>query len=365
MKVPLKKMMAVLLIAIVLASSVFGATRVGIKGGGGRYGFGGLGDGSLNIAAPPDKAAKLGVGGVLFQEIAVPVPGTCVEGKSVKLEYKEDQPDGHRLVVTIGDTVVTTELYDWQLIPTARFAASEYTSCMTLLGKPKTDEEMEFFKEHRKNGKLTRWIEFHPELNDTLVGMNLFFIDAMLIDRNPNPLREITDAFDCVVPGYNDTSFDKVESANNAKKINRLMGITERVNFAKEAGRLMGRIMSGSLYKYMLSSYIYTDNGSEIQYKIRDGKLEFSGVPSYQILWKVGEDYTVNVKLTNKIRQNIECVRGINPIIYDTAEKTAQWAAFFRMVKEKNPENWKEFTDQIRNVEPEVQIQTPRYWIQY
>jgi hypothetical protein len=56
-------------------------------------------------------------------------------------------------------------------------------------------------------------------------------------------------------------------------------------------------------------------------------------------------------KLTDAINRDPELVRLLNPVIFDTAEKTAQWAAFFRFVKNNktSPNAWGNFMAQIKN----------------
>lgn len=51
--------------------------------------------------------------------------------------------------------------------------------------------------------------------------------------------------------------------------------------------------------------------------------------------------------LTNYIKSNSDSFKTINPIVYDAAIATCQWSAFFRYMKENNPNNWELF---VRNV---------------
>jgi len=299
---------------------------------------------SLTVNARGRQTVSYGVvsqvGGILFQETAI--PGAGLENIPVSLEYRANLPDGQRLLVTIGNTIITADLYDWQLVPISRFSNSEYTACMTLLGDPLTNEE-EQIENNSKNTIM--WAEFHPDLINTLIGINLFFVDALLIDANLNyPLRQVTNALNGIIPGYNDITFNNRQSLLSDLYINRLL-TNRRNNF---------------------SSYIYTDYGINIRYEINNGKLVFDGVPSYLFvnINSSTQTVTVNDRLNDLIREDINHIRNINPIIYRAAEQTAQWAAFFRMVKEQYPQAWERFINQIRNVETVYQIETPRYWIQ-
>jgi len=337
MKVSWKKMVVALLLALVLVSGVFTLEPVSFIGLD-NYGIVNGRNVSLTVSARGRQTVSYGVasqvGGVIFQAVAIPAAN--VEGMPVDLAYWANQPDGQRLTVTIGNTTVTADLYDWQLIPTARFAATEYTACITLLGDPKTDYETEL---RNSNPRAYMFAEFHPDFIGSLVGMNLFFVDAMLVGRNINRMRQITSTLSGVIPGYNDIGIDENESAAGAAYIRRLL-------------------------ESHVGSYIFTDYGTDIRYEITDGKLVFTGFPSYLFLrtYRSTKTVVINEELNARIRQDIQRLREINPVVYRAAEQTAQWAAFFRMVKEQYPQVWERFIAQINSVEPEVQIETPRYW---
>jgi len=334
-----KKIAVALLLALFLASGVLAAPVefVNLK----NYGIFGGRNISLTVSARGKQAVSYEivsrVGGILFQAVAI--PSSSAEGKPVNIEYRANQPDGQRLIVYIGDTAVTVDMYDWQIIPTALFAATEDTACMTLLGHPKTQEERLLCIE---NPTAYMFAEFHPKFINTLTGINLFFVDAMLVDGNTNRIRQITSNLSGIIPGYNDISIDEDKSAAGATHIRRLLFAT--------------------LNNW--ESYIYTDYGTDIWYEIINEKLVFTGFPSYLFILinRDTETVTINSSLSAQIRKNIERLRSINPIIYRAAEQTAQWAAFFRMVKEQYPQVWESFIAQINNAEPIMQIETPRYW---
>jgi hypothetical protein len=338
MKVLWKKIVAALLLALVAASGVFAfdpVAFVGLENYGVRFGR----NPGIRIIAKGKDVTSYPVasrtGGVLFQSVAIPATG--FEGMPVSIEYRPERPDGQRLAVTIGNTALTADIYDWMLIPTARFAATEYTACMTLFGFPVTDEEVELYLDD--NMFL---VEFHPDFTNTLIGMNLFFVDSMLVDLNINRMRLITNTLSGIIPGYNDISVDEKESTVRAAYIRNLLL----------------RNWDG------WDNYIYTDYGTDIRYGIADGKLVFTGYPSYLFMQVDENTETVRVSETinSLIRLNIQRVRAINPVIYRAAEQTSQWAAFFRMVKEQYPQVWESFIAQISGVQTDVQIETPRSW---
>jgi hypothetical protein len=284
------------------------------------------------------------IGGVIFQGTAVPAGNAL--GQPVAMKYDPAQPDGRRLSLTIGGMAVTTELYDWEIIPVAQFVESGYTACMTLLDEPQTPDEITTHWENYDKG--IRWVNFHPSLGNTLIGLNLFFADAMLV--NPDLMQFADEAFNEQIPGYHITgrnlrSMSRERRMLNTAGIELLLGI---------------ELLYGSY-----NSYIYTDYGTVISYRIENNQLMFSGVPTYMF---VKNDYTtdsstVATEMNEQFKKLYRNIIAINPTVYRTAERTAQWAAFFRMVQNDYPAVWQEFTGQIAGIEASPKTQTPRYWL--
>src|SRR5207245_5706256 len=122
--------------------------------------------------------------------------------------------DGHRFKIRIGDDTSEIRAPDWELIPLIRFVDSPYTSAMSLLGKPKNQEE-------RKSSSFfsrTMFIEIHPAFRDTVLGNNFIFTDAMLVDGEPSDIRSVTENLSEPIPGYSDlASFDEAKSSAAAE----------------------------------------------------------------------------------------------------------------------------------------------------
>jgi hypothetical protein len=272
-----------------------------------------------------------GIGGVLFQATAAPTGNAVNQPLSVSYDPAKD--DGQRLVVTVGTGEIVPLLYDWQFIPIARYADSEYNACITLLGKPTSLERL-------TGDRRNMYLEVHPALSNTLIGFNLFLVDAMLI--NPDRIRRIPGAFSETVQGYNDREFDETKNASSVEQVSWLL----------------------SEWSYGYSSYIYTDSETNINYDVIDGQLVFRGVPTYQFLLL---DSTHKTATVNR-RINLEAVlfrpliTALNPAVYTTAETTAQWAAFFRRVKQQDASGWDVFIEQIAGVQAEPSITIPRVW---
>ena len=64
--------------------------------------------------------------------------------------------------------------------------------------------------------------------------------------------------------------------------------------------------------------------------------------------------------LTNYLRENNSLLYYVNPIVVSAAQKTCQWAAFFRYAKMKNPSNWVKFVKQVSKLKYDApKVYTP------
>jgi hypothetical protein len=187
----------------------------------------------------------------------------------------------------------------------------------------------------------TMWAEYHPEFKNTLVGLNLLFSDAMFIDMDS--IRQASRSLNKKVPDYNLVRINKLKSKNSMSFIDRIF-----IRF----------------YPDIFDSYIYTDYGTSITYQLDEGKIVFTGTPAYQFIRfdHAQEVVIIMEELTKEIKDNYNRVRDLNPAIYSTAEKTAQWAAFFRMVRGQNMNSWNTFINQIVGIVPQPEFETPRAW---
>ena len=132
-------------------------TRTRISGGGVRWG------------------TVMRVGGVSFDTVATPADNFDVS--TVAINYLSTAPDGERLSVVIDDQRAFTRIYDWQLIPIARFADSEFDSCFTLFG------ELENEQEEAELARLDGYApNYHESFKNTLMGLRLFQLDNLIIN---------------------------------------------------------------------------------------------------------------------------------------------------------------------------------------
>jgi outer membrane murein-binding lipoprotein Lpp len=279
------------------------------------------------------------------------VPTGNAAGQTVTVKYDPLRADGRRLVLTVGSKEIRTDLYDWEIIPIARFAESGFAACMTLFDKPRTEEEKETDNLFDAEGEEIGWANFHPAFGDTLIGLNLFFVDAMFVKTdlfNIDLIQFADEVFVFPVPGYHKPRLSRRDTDIARRSLHKKY-IDLELAFEAEN----------------VNTYIYTDYGTEINYRIRNRKIVFTGVPSYLFFFndKANETATPAERLNEQIAALHKQIHAINPVVYRSAERTAQWAAFFRMVKNDYSQAWEEFMAQIDSIEPAPRVETPRYWM--
>ena len=369
----------------------------------------GLALGHLNFSYPPAKELEnplhlreglksfgylSSVGGIAFGAVAAPAEGY----KVTALFYDSGRPDGQRLSVTLVDAksakrTVTASIYDWQLVPIAKFASGDQHACFTLFGKL-IDEADE--KERRSRDE--RILNYHPVFADTLLGLRLLQADILILDPAAADMpRENSE----LVLGAGESAPD-VE-ANLA----RLARVHEAIRGLEESHG--GRF----------SSYVICDQGQRVTFGAVEKELVLSGNP-FWYLWRYkttdpdafrriqeranqqgnrmiqaemkrdsrvlprGEfeakynggraqarfEEIVRGILSDTAIEDIpryskhlsEVIRlsdGVNPAVYDALLKTMRYAAFFRYVRETEPVIFSKFLSSLKGVEIAPDVKTP------
>jgi hypothetical protein len=59
--------------------------------------------------------------------------------------------------------------------------------------------------------------------------------------------------------------------------------------------------------------------------------------------------------------KNSKLLSELNPAVFDAVNKTAQYAALFRLVKKEDSSNWSDFIEEINTVQIS-KIETPSVW---
>ncbi len=297
-----------------------------------------------------------GVGGVAFAAVARPAPQLA--DSKVHLTYEPTNPDGVRLSVVIDDETRIVDLYDWMLIPIARYADSPYNASVSLFGDQSSDKIYD--------------IVYHPALQDTLLGLRLLQADILLFD-----LRETWQ-----LPKYNGRHvIGKGETVPDSMNIKSALAI------------------SSAIQDNSFQSWVLTDQDETVTFKLTDHRLRLSGLPYYYFwnsdieqyqgtvgslsrradeLLKQGRILEHNslvakanamvpkvrevVPLTTSLKRVRRKLREFNPAVYDAATAIMRYAALFRYVKRHNPKAWQDFLRSIRSVDVKPAVRTPTKW---
>jgi hypothetical protein len=456
MKNLLKRVSAALLLFFV-AFNVFAqnglmnlipGTTAGIFNSGNNH-FGILEDASRDIKISVRKTQ-----GVAFVGTAVP-EGDAV-GQPVSLDYDVNRDDGDRLHVTIGAATVNSGLYDWEIVPLARWANGNYTAAVTFVGGATDNDDQTLIdraKTAKDEGKRVFWISYHPDLANTLVGYNLFLVDAMLCGAPINTkIKDFTDRSKNdtfpVIKGYNDYAYPSDEStaAEFSQEI-----LEKRTNYYDTYHD------ENSMMPY--TTYIYSDGEIPITYQLNGDKIVFAGYPVYHDMVYESNTWALTLtkgksvmldslplrekKLTPKfsnrllrpititsktwpdvvdpsgvllyllmfdsskyvllercldmgyeledikfveanfepvselvefmrMKESYEAMKLVNPVVFNSAERSCHWLAFFRSVKgdhENKTAEWESFIKAVNarypegSEDPAYSYKTPRLWV--
>jgi len=287
---------------------------------------------SQALASPAYLAS---VGGVAFDQVAKPAAG--VTG-AVSVTYDPSAADGERLGLVIGGQTVRTSLYDWMMIPVAKYANSQYTACFTLFGSlndPKLQAEVESSVDQSK-----RAMNYHPQLANTLVGLRIFQLDEHILSEDSADLPKLKGEY---VLGRGETP------PNIQRGLDALSRLQDGIDAQPDND---------------FQSYVVCDYHRAIEFSADRGRLSVTGDP-YYYFWREGAgNRIVYVKgLSDWVSAQQPLLRQINPAVWDSAVNLMRYAAFFRFCKGSQPGMWQEFMKQIAAAEPEPRIQTPTYMI--
>jgi hypothetical protein len=297
------------------------------------------------------------VGGVAFNSIAK--PDSAIAKSSISILYHNQNEDGQRLLVLIDKDTLLPKIYDWQLIPIAKYSNSEYHACVSLFGE-KTDE----YKYD---------IIYHPAFQNTLLGIRLLNADILLMD-----LEE----------------FSQIPHADG----NAILGDGEEIGNREipyESTEKINSAFKNEIFK----SWVLTDNKVKVVFKKENNLLTMSGFPFYHF-WTFDESSYIkerdslikkakyaemlnDIITYNKIAEKIDTLQPkiiykkrltekikllrneleeVNPLVYNSALNTMRYSAFFRYVKKKNPASWTHFIAKIKIATITPKIKTPTIW---
>lgn len=299
------------------------------------------------------------IGGISFESVAT--PSKTVENSKISLDYKSD-----RFVITINDKKIYPELPDWQLIPTVKFADSPYHVLFSPLGDTACNRQAQ--------------CRYHPAFLNTLAGLRIFEADLL---NFPNFLWDL--------PINQEGEY--ILARSEKYRVPKRNDLTEQILYDDLCGDVRP-----------FTSFVLTDKNANIGFDVKNNKLRFTGHPYYLFtkdesdlehidsLRKEVEqafnaypspeavnavnrldslnllsDEEIGLKLSilnqysTAFNQNWGRLKKYNPPVYSTVENIAQWAAFFRYVKQTNPAGWNGFVRKVggRTVKDAPKVNTP------
>lgn len=195
-----------------------------------------------------------GVGGVSFDQVAVPETG--IEIRNIKLDYNGNTTDGSRLGLWINDKAVKVFLPDWMLIPIANYAESPYYSCVTLFGKLNDKILEKQVTEHKG-----RVINYHPAFDNTLIGIRLAYMDMLIGYGFANDLPRNNEGK--YILGTGELKPDTLENKKGAFDLSQQI------------------IKTQNKYDLTFRSYIISDYTRDITFTVSNDSLRISCFPYY------------------------------------------------------------------------------------
>lgn len=334
------------------------------------------------------------VGGVNFEETAAPSPGESYQ--TISIAYDLSKQDGQRLTVLLNNSQFNVMLPDWQLIPIARFANSEFTGVLSLFGEG-PDKERYYY------------IQYHEAFKNTLLGLRLLQADILFIDLGNH--WDLPRQQEHRVLGLGESVPDRSTSVFSMQRLNQILqnhtwrswvltDIETSPRFSGSGGQF--RVTASPYYHFwdtkqtpeeqmqlaqkynkQFSTYeslVDEYNAKVVQYNnARQSVTERNRIDSeFNTLKTQIRDVEGDLKqtqnqlenpavhgvsaLTATMRSQADNLRKYNPAVYNAYVNTAAFSAFFRYVKKKNPTAWNRFINSIKGMNVQPSVQTPTTW---
>ena len=360
------------------------------------------------------------VGGVAFDQKALPVPGFAPH--SIALKYIPERLDGQRVVAEIDGQQIQVNLYDWQLMPIARFAQSTDTAVFTLFGH---------LQDRQQEGEILEAgghvVNYHRAFSNTLLGLRMLQLDTLLAGGGDDLAIDLPKERGKYILGPGEHAPDL---ASNRVALTHYRS-TVKVGVETDAAHF--------------GSYVVGDRGRESRFEVQQGTLRITGEPGYYFwryngaeaatmaeirskakkeirvatiaakkqqgvgveeqVWlvqqvtaairqasggpteldsmlpllsaaelnEIWEDAVIEKisqqpaymkvvhleTLSNFVNERIEIVRDINPTVWDAATTVMRYSAFFRYCRENDPAAWQAFLGRVSTLAIRPVVKTP------
>lgn len=310
-------------------------------------------------------AAVSAVGGIMLErdEIIFPLRGDSGSGPRFHLSLL----DGERVQLRLDGLVYTMTSTSWELQPLVELAEQDQVALVSLIGGPKSDEERSWNSsiEREHPGSAVFFIEVHPALMDTMLGMQLLLTDIALV--NGGQFEEIGRIQSLLAGEFPDQTFKTVRSAIHPDTLRFWLPDWETADDH--------RISIDQRY----DSYVISDFKINYNVEIEEQVATVRGAPAHEF-WKLTE---VNELVERDGEQELLVyseylfVPDINalsrrrgwvflakaPELWDTTRRAGSLLALFRQLRRDDSESWMAFRDAVRALPPAPEVETPRAWI--
>ena len=251
-------------------------------------------------------------GGAMMVSTAWPSP--ALSGMPLRFNYDASKADGQRLVVTAGAQNATLQIFDWELLPLAKFVDSGHNGAVSI----------HMFGNHEK-------VSLDAAFEQTLLGLR--FIQADMMPRGIIMSQEFLPQDEngiLVGPGEQErlSSDEQVEAA------------------VRELKPLMAKTRNGAPYS------VLTDASIRFVFSIEATELVISGTP-YFFFWEPankGDQVTPRKALNEALKKAWPQIKQANPLVIESMERSFRTVALFRYQKQKSLDNWNSFVQQVSKV---------------
>ena len=198
------------------------------------------------------------MGRISFEKTAIVAPGLIIN--QLEILYDKSQADGNRIKLEVNGKSVKTKLYDWQLIPIAKYANSKSTACFTYFGELEDKSLADTIRKY--DGHI---LNYHPDFENTLLGWRLADMDLMMMYNFTSDLPKVNGKY---ILGKGESVPDTIANNNGGYFFQQYLN-----SIINDLG-------------YMYQSYIISDYSRNIVINLQNDSLELSGYP-YYYCWRL------------------------------------------------------------------------------
>ena len=333
------------------------------------------------------------VGGVAFGAVAISADGSVIKG----FTYNAQRQDGSRLEALVlkggNQYRITLPVYDWELVPTARFAQGDQDVVVTFFGSLLDKNE-----EERLRAKGCRFMNYHKDVDNTLMGLRV--LQADLLAFHPAGLSDFTEngvvikgAGEPFVANKLSQEEQKYYGSSGAKSyvicdvgirigfkitdnmqlvfsgdavwscwksnLSRQKARTYEVEFLNQINTPEGNLKLQNEFAEKLTPLdkVTVQNNEEL---FRTRFMEYGNNKKRDYMnEKYQETFMQLPAVSSKLSSLMKANEGGNPPVYRALSKFMRYAALFRYVKQQDADGYAAFVDTLSGVKPRPSIETP------